>query len=66
MYVVLYSIDGSSKVNMGFVNTDNKDDAKRIVFNRLKADNHKSIIIKGAEKTSLNVFLNPEISFLGY
>ena len=66
MYVVLYSIDDSSKVNMGFVNTDNKDDAKRLVFNRLKADNHKSIIIHKVEKTFLNGFLNPEISFLGY
>ena len=66
MYVVLYSIDGSSKVNMGFVNTDNKDDAKRLIFNRLKADNHKSIIIHKVEKTFLNGFLNPEISFLCY
>ena len=66
MYVVLDSIDGSSKVNMGFVNTDNKDDAKRLVFNRLKADNHKSIIIHKVEKTFLNGFLNPEISFLCY
>ena len=66
MYVVLYSIDDLSKVNMGFVNTDNKDDAKRLVFNRLKADNHKSIIIHKVEKTFLNGFLNPEISFLGY
>ena len=66
MYVVLYSIDNSSKVNMGFVNTDNKDDAKRLVFNRLKADNHKSIIIHKVEKTFLNGFLNPEISFLCY
>ena len=66
MYVVLYSIDDSSKVNMGFVNTDNKDDAKRLVFNRLKADNHKSIIIHKVEKTFLNGFLNPEISFLCY
>lgn len=66
MYVVLYSIDDSSKVNMGFVNTDNKDDAKRLVFNRLKADNHKSIIIHKVEKTFLNGFLNPEISFLSY
>lgn len=66
MYVVLYSIDNSSKVNMGFVDTDNEDDAKRLVFNRLKADNHKSIIIHKAEKTYLNVFLNPEASSLCY
>ena len=66
MYVVLYSIDNSSKVNMGFVNTDNEDNAKRLVFNRLKADNHKSIIIHKVERTFLNVFLNPETSSLCY
>lgn len=66
MYVVLYSIDNSSKVNMGFVDTDNEDNAKRLVFNRLKADNHKSIIIHKVERTFLNVFLNPEVSSLCY
>lgn len=66
MYVVLYSIDNSPKVSMGFVNTDNRDNAKRLVFNRLKADNHKSIIIHRVEETYLNVFLNPEASSLCY
>ena len=66
MYAVRYTINNSDKVNIGFVDTDTLENAQRLVFNRLKADNYKSIIIKGAEKTSLNVFLNPEISFLGY
>ena len=66
MYVVRYIINNSNKVNTGFVDTDNPETAQRLVFNRLKADNYKSIIIKGVEKTSLNVFLNPESSSLCY
>ena len=66
MYVVRYIINNSNKVNIGFVDTDNPETAQRLVFNRLKADNYKSIIIKGVEKTSLNVFLNPEVSSLCY
>lgn len=66
MYAVRYIINDSDKVNIGFVDTDTLENAQRLVFNRLKADNYKSIIIKGVEKTSLNIFLNPEISSLGY
>ena len=66
MCIVRYIINNSNKVNIGFVDTDNIETAQRLVYNRLKANNYKSIIIKGAEKTSLNIFLNPEISSLGY
>ena len=64
MYAVRYTINNSDKVNIGFVDTDNSETAQRLVFNRLKADNHKSIIIHKVEKTFLNGFLNPEIRFL--
>ena len=66
MYAVKYIINNSDKVNIGFVDTNNPETAQRLVFNRLKADNYKSIIIKGVERTSLNVFLNPESSSLCY
>ena len=66
MYAVRYIINNSNKVKIGFVDTDNSETAQRLIFNRLKAENYKSIIIKGVEKTSLNVFLNPEISALCY
>lgn len=66
MYAVRYIINNSDKVNIGFVDTDNPETAQRLVFNKLKADNYKSIIIKGVERTSLNVFLNPESSSLCY
>lgn len=66
MYVVRYIINNSNKINVGFVDIDNPETAQRLVFNRLKVDNYKSIIIKGVEKTSLNVFLNPELSSLCY
>ena len=66
MYAVRYIINNSNKINIGFVDTDNPGTAQRLVFNRLKADNYKSIIIKGVEKTSLNIFLNPESSSLCY
>ena len=66
MCIVRYKINNSNRINIGFVDTDNIETAQRLVYNRLKADNYESIIIKGVEKTSLNVFLNPEISFLGY
>ena len=66
MYAVRYTINDSDKVNVGFVDTNNPETAQRLVFNRLKVDNYKSIIIKGVERTSLNVFLNPESSSLGY
>ena len=66
MCIVRYIVNNSNKVNIGFVDTDNIETAQRLVYNRLKADNHKSIIIKGVEKTSLNVFLNPEVSSLCY
>ena len=66
MYAVRYIINNSNKINIGFVDTDNPETAQRLVFNRLKADNYKSIIIKGVERTSLNIFLNPESSSLCY
>ena len=66
MYAVRYTINNFDKVNVGFVDTDNPETAQRLIFNRLKADNYKSIIIKGVERTSLNVFLNPESSSLCY
>ena len=66
MYAVRYIINNSDKINIGFVDTDNPETAQRLVFNRLKADNYKSIIIKGVERTSLNIFLNPESSSLCY
>lgn len=66
MYAVRYIINNSDKINIGSVDTDNPETAQRLVFNRLKADNYKSIIIKGVEKTSLNIFLNPESSSLCY
>lgn len=66
MYVVRYIINNSNKINVGFVDIDNPETAQRLVFNRFKVDNYKSIIIKGVEKTSLNVFLNPELSSLCY
>ena len=66
MCIVKYIINNSNKVNIGFVDTDNIEKKQSIVNNRLKAYKYKSIIIKGAEKTSLNIFLNPEISSLGY
>lgn len=66
MCIVRYTIDGSNKINSGFVDTDNVETAQRLVYNRLKANNYKSIIIKKVEKTSLNVFLNPEASSLCY
>lgn len=66
MYAVRYIINNSDKINIGFVDTDNPETAQRLVFNRLKADNYKSIIIKGVERTSLNIFLNPELSSLCY
>ena len=66
MYAVRYTINNSDKVNVGFVDTGNPETAQRLVFNILKADNYKSIIIKGVERTSLNVFLNPESSSLCY
>ena len=66
MYAVRYTINNSDKVNIGFVDTNNPKTAQRLVFNRLKADNYKSIIIKEVERTSLNVFLNPELSSLCY
>ena len=66
MYAVRYTINNSDKVNIGFVDTNNPETAQRLVFNRHKTDNYKSIIIKGVEKTSLNVFLNPESSSLCY
>ena len=64
--MVLSCINNSNKISIGFVDTDNPETAQRLVYNRLKADNYKSIIIKGVEKTSLNVFLNPESSSLCY
>ena len=66
MYTVRYTINNSNKINIGFVDTDNPENAQSLVFNRLKADNYKSIVIKGVEKTSLNVFLNPEVNSLCY
>ena len=66
MYAVRYTINDSDKVNVGFVDTNNPETAQRLVFNRLKENNYKSIIIKGVERTSLNVFLNPESSSLCY
>ena len=66
MYAVRYTINDSDKVNIGFVDTNDIETAQRLVFNRLKADNYKSIIIKEVERTSLNVFLNPESSSLCY
>ena len=66
MYAVRYTINNFDKGNVGFVDTNNPETAQRLVFNRLKVDNYKSIIIKGVERTSLNVFLNPESSSLCY
>lgn len=66
MCIVRYIVNNSNRINIGFVDTDNTETAQRLIYNRLKADNYKSIIIKGVEKTSLNIFLNPEISSLGY
>ena len=66
MCIVRYIVNNSNRINIGFVDTDNIETAQRLVFNRLKADNYKSIIIKEVEKTSLNVFLNPESSSLCY
>lgn len=66
MYAVGYTINNSDKINVGFVDTNNPETAQRLVFNRLKADNYKSIIIKEVERTSLNVFLNPEVSSLSH
>ena len=66
MCIVRYIINNSNRINIGFVDIDNIETAQRLIYNRLKTDNYESIIIKGVEKTSLNVFLNPERSFLGY
>ena len=66
MYAVRYTINDSDKVNIGFVDTDNPETARRLIYNRLKANNYKSIIINGIEKSSLNIFINPEICSLDY
>ena len=66
MCIVRYIVNNSNRINVGFVDTDDIEIAQRLVFNKLKADNYKSIIIKGVERTPLNVFLNPESSSLCY
>lgn len=66
MCIVRYIVNNSNRINIGFVDTDNTETAQRLIYNKLKADNYKSIIIKGVERTSLNVFLNPESSSLCY
>lgn len=66
MYAVKYTINDSDKVNIGFVDTNNPETARRLIYNRLKANNYKSIIINDIEKSSLNIFINPEICSLGY
>ena len=66
MCIVRYIINNSNRINIGFVDTDNPETARRLIYNKLKANNYKSIIINGIEKSSLNIFINPEICSLGY
>ena len=52
MCIVRYIVNNSNRINIGFVDTDNIETAQRLIYNRLKADNYESIIIKGTEKTA--------------
>ena len=54
------------QIRVAFVLAKDESAARRLAYPAIKAQNYKTIIIHGVEPSSMNIFIEPKATIMGF
>ena len=67
IYVVRFTTEVEpERMRTAFVLAKDESMARRLAYPAIKAQNYKTIIIHGVEPSSMNIFIEPQATIMGF